>query len=105
MNTRDWLDRVVGLPPTRGKRQAWVAAHALARHARADGVVTVTLDQLTRETGLHATTLRAGFEELEAAGLLARDRLTKQLGSTSGTRARTGLEQRGNARSTIERPI
>jgi hypothetical protein len=78
---RDALDAVVALPRGPGKRQAWAAAHALARHADARGVTTVTVDQLMRETGLSARTLRAGFEALEAAGLLDRDELVKKPGS------------------------
>src|SRR5581483_11978118 len=69
---RDALQAVRSMPRGPGKRQAWAAAHALAWHADASGVATVGLGRLTAETGLDYRTLQRGFEELEAAGLLAR---------------------------------
>jgi len=78
---RDALQAVRSMPRGPGKRQAWAAAHALAWHADASGVATVGLGRLTAETGLDYRTLQRGFEELEAAGLLARDPLAKKPGS------------------------
>ena len=71
----EWLAAVRAHP--RHTKYGWMAAHALFPWFDQYCVARVAMDTLRRDTCLGKDTLRAGFVELEALGLLMREPLRR----------------------------